>query len=667
MLRNYTKYLVSFVWKRVFPVLVCLLVLPHAKAATRDSPYFIIDSIYTHPVSISSSLYWIDDPQLRYDSATILSGQASYLFNRGRLNRPEWEDQSGNIWIRTILINATEQAMPIHLVLSWNADSIYYYRREHGTFTRQVSGNMVPSGQRSISYLFGSMRTIIAARETCEVYIHCKKDNYYLTHNPQLRLYTEPALYFYEYERKYNWWMNGLFTGISILMTIYAFSLLVIFKEKAYVWLILSQLANMLYCFNMNGIDALYFFPDQVLLHKYGHGLIYSKIVVLFHFLFVANYLRFGDHFPKLLRGLQILILIYCINGNSLSLLFNGHFTFIVIQNFLLLLIISSIFLLVIVLAVRNKIRTAQIMAWADLSLLIMVVMSIYPSIGKFLHIGRGYHTFVFQTGFIIQMLVWTLAIVHKIIALRKAKEESVLREIQLAHQNEKLIAEQNIVLEQKVKERTLSLDQEKQKTNALLNNILPEEIVHELKSTGKTIARQFDPVTVLFTDFVNFTGISETMSPVDLVNEIHENFTAFDAIMEKHGLEKIKTIGDAYMAVCGLPLPRADHAQRALQAALEIQHYVFEKKGKFNIRIGLHSGPVVAGIVGVKKYAYDIWGDTVNLAARMEQHSQAGKINISRFTYELVKNEFICEHRGKVKAKHKGEIDMYFVTGSSA
>jgi class 3 adenylate cyclase len=168
--------------------------------------------------------------------------------------------------------------------------------------------------------------------------------------------------------------------------------------------------------------------------------------------------------------------------------------------------------------------------------------------------------------------------------------------------------------------------------------------------------------VTVLFTDFVNFTGLSEKMTPTELVHEIHRNFTAFDAIIEKHGLEKIKTIGDAYMAVCGLPVEMADHAQRVVAAAKDIQHFMETSSNKFQIRIGIHSGPVVAGIVGVKKYAYDIWGDTVNTAARMEQNSEAGKINISGATYELVKREFSCEHRGKISAKNKGEIDMYFI-----
>ncbi|MDO8367703.1 MAG: adenylate/guanylate cyclase domain-containing protein [Saprospiraceae bacterium] len=205
----------------------------------------------------------------------------------------------------------------------------------------------------------------------------------------------------------------------------------------------------------------------------------------------------------------------------------------------------------------------------------------------------------------------------------------------------------------------------EKQKSDALLLNILPAEVAGELKETGRAMARQFDEVTVLFTDFVDFTRISEKLSPHDLVSELHLNFKAFDEIIERHGLEKIKTIGDAYMAVSGLPVPNPQHALMAAQAAMEIQTFVQNRqKGMthpFQIRIGLHSGPVVAGIVGVKKFAYDIWGDTVNTAARMESTSEPGKINMSGVTYALLKDKIACQYRGKITAKNKGEVDMYF------
>ncbi len=211
-------------------------------------------------------------------------------------------------------------------------------------------------------------------------------------------------------------------------------------------------------------------------------------------------------------------------------------------------------------------------------------------------------------------------------------------------------------------------LAKEKERSDNLLLNILPAEVAEQLKDTGKSAAKQFESVTVMFTDFVNFTKAGEGMKPEALVEELDECFKKFDEITSRYKIEKIKTIGDAYLAVCGLPSPDPKHAEHVVKAAVEINAFMadrFSKLGSdrtFAIRIGIHSGSVVAGIVGVKKFAYDIWGDTVNTAARMEQHGEAGRINISETTYNLVKDKFSCVYRGEVEAKGKGMMKMYFV-----
>jgi class 3 adenylate cyclase len=213
-------------------------------------------------------------------------------------------------------------------------------------------------------------------------------------------------------------------------------------------------------------------------------------------------------------------------------------------------------------------------------------------------------------------------------------------------------------------------LDREKKKSDELLLNILPAETAEELKRHGKAKVKKFGSVTIMFTDFKDFTLISGRMSPEDLVDEIDSCFRAFDEIIGKYGIEKIKTIGDAYMCVGGLPVENGTHPVDVVRAGIEIRDFMAgrqarkagERRPFFELRIGIHTGPVVAGVVGLKKFAYDIWGDSVNTAARMESAGEAGKVNISRSTYELVADRFRCIHRGKIEAKNKGQLEMYFV-----
>ncbi|MCB0446592.1 MAG: tetratricopeptide repeat protein [Gelidibacter sp.] len=213
----------------------------------------------------------------------------------------------------------------------------------------------------------------------------------------------------------------------------------------------------------------------------------------------------------------------------------------------------------------------------------------------------------------------------------------------------------------------------EKERSDKLLLNILPEETAQELKDNGSVVAKKYPAVTVLFSDFKGFTSYAEHLTPEKLVETIDHYFSKFDVIMEKHGLEKIKTIGDAYMAAGGLPVPEDLSVKNTVLAALEMQDFIVkqhqdkEAQGEhaFEMRVGVHTGPVVAGIVGVKKFQYDIWGDAVNTASRIESNGDVGKVNISEATYNYIKDDadFVFEGRGKVQAKGKGEVEMYFVS----
>ncbi len=232
------------------------------------------------------------------------------------------------------------------------------------------------------------------------------------------------------------------------------------------------------------------------------------------------------------------------------------------------------------------------------------------------------------------------------------------------ARRNNKQLSQQN----QKIQLQNEQIEAERMKSDRLLLNILPQEVADELKARGYATPRLFESATILFTDFTNFTSLSTTLTPEQLIDELNDCFFAFDEICEKHGLEKIKTIGDAFMCAGGLPVPNETHPIDAVHAALEMFGWL-EKRNATNpkaifrdMRIGIHIGPVIGGVVGKNKFAFDIWGDAVNLASRLEELGEPGRVNISGTAYEVVKHRFRCEYRGKKEVHNKGLVDMYFI-----
>jgi class 3 adenylate cyclase len=219
------------------------------------------------------------------------------------------------------------------------------------------------------------------------------------------------------------------------------------------------------------------------------------------------------------------------------------------------------------------------------------------------------------------------------------------------------------------IEEQKSLIEDEQEKSERLLLNILPFEVARQLKSKGKAGTRYYRHVTVLFTDFKDFSKNTRELEPIDLVSILDDYFAKFDEITGKHYLEKIKTIGDAYMCAGGLPLRNKSNPVDAVLAGLEIQEYIKKIKNdtrpgipNWDLRIGIHTGPVVAGVVGRKKFAYDIWGETVNTASRMEQMGEIGQVNVSEGTYDYIKDYFECTFRGKIEAKNVGQMEMYYV-----
>jgi class 3 adenylate cyclase len=243
--------------------------------------------------------------------------------------------------------------------------------------------------------------------------------------------------------------------------------------------------------------------------------------------------------------------------------------------------------------------------------------------------------------------------------------------QVSTAIRNAKRFEDMNLLLEE-MNKLYCELEKERRKSDQLLLNTLPYKIAEELKQNGKVKPVYYKSASVLFTDFKDFTKLAEQLTPEELVDELDYCFSYFDMVAESHNLEKMKTIGDSYMCVAGIPTPTTTHAIDAVLAALQIKAFMnwrryekmYRKQPYWEIRLGIHSGPLLAGTIGKKKFTYDVWGDTVNTASRLESASLPNFINISHSTFELIKDFFDCQHRGKISAKNKGYIDMYFVKG---
>ena len=220
-----------------------------------------------------------------------------------------------------------------------------------------------------------------------------------------------------------------------------------------------------------------------------------------------------------------------------------------------------------------------------------------------------------------------------------------------------------SMVYAEQIEEKLESSSLENEK---LLHNILPKEIAKELRETGSVKPARYENVSIMFSDFKGFTNIVASIPTKKLVEELNEIFSQFDDIVESEGVEKIQTVGDGYLAACGLPREVDDHALRCVRAAKRMIDFLNERNEisaiKWKARIGIHSGPISAGVIGKKKFAYDLFGDTLNIASRIESNGEEGRINVSAYTYDLIKDEFPSEYRGKLNAKGKGELDMYFV-----
>jgi len=607
--------------------------------------YSAIDSL----IELDSGLDVFRDASGTTDIQELIRGQHSWEQNRGGVLN--FKNTSDHIWLRFDLQNATSEGLFLQL---GNPEIDYF--TVYGVDKDQVVWSTSSGMQRSFysRYLHSNKMCLPLGNQDLTIYVHVNTGSGFY-----LPLYIGSLKALSEINHKDDLF-NGFVFGIMFVMLFYNFFLFLSIRDPLYIKYCIYLLCSTLLMLYLEGLAFDLFWRNNPVFNNPHVANCLTALTASSAIWFSSAFLKLESNAPRLkwvnvflLAGLAGSIVSdfmnYRVLANQLVQIFSG---------------ITSIYLLVIgIILFLRGLREAKfyILSWGILvSGALCYVLTLNGVIPVNFITLNG-----FQLGSMMEGVLLSFALADRINTYRRDKHLAQKQATAAAQKNERLIRDQNIILEREVEQRTHQLQIEKQKSEDLLLNILPQEVAEELKEKGAAEARMYNHVSVLFTDFVNFTGIGVHLSPTELVNEIHHCFKMFDAITDKYGLEKIKTIGDAYLAVGGMPVLNANHAVNVTQAAVEIRDFIADRKrngGLFEIRIGIHSGPVVAGIVGVKKFAYDIWGDTVNTAARMEQNSISGKINITSATYELIKSTFNCSYRGKLPAKNKGEIDMYFV-----
>lgn len=465
----------------------------------------------------------------------------------------------------------------------------------------------------------------------------------------------------------------GIYMGVMVFAFIYNLFIYLSVRDRSYLYYLLYILFSVTFYLGLEGFGFQFLWPGIPGINPMIP--IFVSITNCLIILFTLRFLNINRDQKGLFNAGRIFFVVFII----LALLnLAGIFVVALVLSQLFSLLVCLYFIAAGFISLKRGIRTAKyfLLGWsAFLVLVILFILTLNNVVPS-----NFFNTHGIFMGHMAEVVLLSFALADRINILKKENEKKQEEIIIQLEENHELQTKVNRELEQKVTERTaevvaekIKVEKQKKRSDDLLLNILPEEVAEELKTKGSAEAQFIDEVTVLFTDFKDFTLLSEKLTPKELVAEINDCFSAFDHIMQKYGVEKIKTIGDSYMAAGGLPITNTSHALDVVNSALEIQKFILQRKAKresegklfFEIRIGVHSGPVVAGIVGVKKFSYDIWGDTVNTASRMESSGEVGQVNISGATYSLVKDKFNCVYRGKIKAKGKGEIDMYFVEGS--
>jgi len=554
----------------------------------------------------------------------------------------------------------------------------YFVVRDGKLVDRQMQGTLVPLSERSgyvgmtpaashagffgVDLLPGSHTTVFARLSTSQDYAPIR----------WLRFYVWDSSQVLQGERQ-DRTVEGIYVGVMLVLILYNLGLFFLVRESSYFYYVIMELGGVAVWSVLYGMSTEYLWPEHPGWDYSAAWLgLAASVWGMMHF--VRRYLDTPRYFPRSdiwlewmsYLALPLLLAAVMPLGNRLFsvaiYLFAGIGSAAVISVFA-----------VIVLALRHGHPLALHLFAAAL----VGVVGVFVTLGAYfdLFLATDWTIHATQLGSAITGIMLSMGLGFRLRHTRKELAEKQIAEalLQSRHEREKreLTEEHSRGLEAKVEERTAELIASQRQSDLLLANILPRAIIDELKANGVSEPRRHEETSILFTDFSGFTQAVSTIPPKRLVQELDEIFRGFDDIVAENGLEKIKTIGDAYMIASGLPVASKDHAVRCVRAGLAFTQFIETRNQtaamKWGLRVGVHSGAVVAGIVGKNKYSYDVWGDTVNIASRLESAGEINKVNISAYTYELVRAQFECEYRGKLTAKGKGEIDMYFVLREKA
>jgi class 3 adenylate cyclase len=627
-----------------------------ASASANSSAFHVDPSV--KQIDLAKASWLLEDPE---GKLTLADVQQAGNAGRFKHQLPDIGYTASAFWLRFTLVSDSSE--PITLWLDSGNRTLQeialFSPDEKGVYQSQSASTTLPFAQRPLPTADFVFPVSFTPQKETTIYLRVRSTGYLgVIVVPQL---WQPAALQKKEERDKAQWL--FYLGLCTSLVLFHLMLGISVKDANYIRYMLPALGSMwAMSSSTGGFGTAYasFWPNSPVFEQ--SGWVASIMLVSFGpVYFLLKFLDFHKTIPRmdtvLKIGLSVIALLVSIQLIGTLVAYDAVW---LLQK----MYISTMAIFILTFAVA--ICSIFWLAWHGnrqarfLCITWFPVLSFGTTWSLYSMLGYKFDIALVMWASAVEQILMSLVLADRFNQEKKATGEAQVTMAQVLRESE-------LELEGKVANRTQALEKEQARTRQLLNNILPVEIATELSETGSAKPARHEAVSILFTDFMGFRQAVSDMQADQMVTELNEIFAAFDDITDACGVEKIKSIGDAYMAAAGLPKPCADHAQRCVRAGLRMVAYIEQRNEKADfkwfLRVGIHSGPVVAGVVGKRKFAFDIWGDTVNVAARIESAGDVGRVNISAYTYDLIQSEFMCQYRGKLNAKGKGAIDMYFVS----